>query len=230
MVADVAVLRSFPSQVFAPVDCRKATCGVEQALIERRACFQIIYDHHLADLSRYRALVLAGCAALSDEHIGHIKHYVATGGRLCVLGPLATHDEWLRPRETPALDDLPGPGIVRVPAIGDLPAAVKEACGHNLSLQIGSRQADPSMLGLCAELTEQPTRRLVHLVNYRPAAPFTEVSVQLRVPAGRQATAVRLAGPRRERDMTLAFTQTGDSVTFDIPAVDLYEIAVVDMA
>ena len=89
VVADVAVLRSFPSQAFAPAEFHKLTEKVEQSLIENRGCFQIIYDHQLADLDRYRALVLAGCVAMSDEHIEQIKRYVAHGGRLCVIGPIA---------------------------------------------------------------------------------------------------------------------------------------------
>jgi len=50
VVADVAVLRSFPSQVFANPKHAQLTARVEQALIENRVCFQIIYDNHLEDL------------------------------------------------------------------------------------------------------------------------------------------------------------------------------------
>ncbi|MFH1717801.1 MAG: hypothetical protein ABIF19_10645 [Planctomycetota bacterium] len=53
VVADVAVLRSFPSQVFADSDCAALTHRVEQAMIENRICFQIIYDQHLGDLGRH---------------------------------------------------------------------------------------------------------------------------------------------------------------------------------
>ena len=38
------------------------------------------------------------------ENVGH--YIVDAGGKLCVIGPLATHDKWMQPRSKPALDDL----------------------------------------------------------------------------------------------------------------------------
>jgi hypothetical protein len=114
VVADAAVLRSFPSQVFGGPMFSQLTSRAENLLIENRGCFQIVYDHQLADLSRYRALVLAGCVAMSDEQVARVRKYVAAGGRLCVIGPLATHDGWMMPRDKPALDDLPAAAVVRV--------------------------------------------------------------------------------------------------------------------
>ena len=222
-VADVAVLRSFPSQVFADPGYPKLTYGVEQVLIENRVCFQIIYDHHLTDLSRYRALILAGCVALSDEQIEQIKRYVKSGGRLCVIGPAATHDQWLLPREKPALDDLPAPDVVRIEERGDIVDAVRRACGNELSMSV---QAGP---GLCAELTEQPGRRLVHLVNYDAENPAEDVSVSTHVPAGRRVKAVSLASPERQNDLQLTFQEQDGAVTFPVPEVRTYEIAVVTM-
>ena len=227
VMADVAVLRSFPSQVFAPPRSRKLTSKVEQALIENRGCFQIIYDHQLADLDRYRVLALAGCVAMSDEQIDQIKRYVARGGRLCVIGPLATHDKWMQPRKKAALDDLPGQSVVRIAADDDPLAAIQQACENKLSLSIRAKRAEKPLLGLCAELTEQPGKRLVHLINYRTGEPFEEVRVDLRVPAGRQTTGVLLASPQRMHDLTIPFEQEGDIVTFNVPAVAVYEIAAV---
>src|SRR5262249_34889719 len=60
-VADVAVLRNFASEVYGEPKWAKLTGDVEQALIEHRIPFQIIYDQQLSHLHRYRALVLAGC-------------------------------------------------------------------------------------------------------------------------------------------------------------------------
>ena len=114
VVADVAVLRSFPSQVFADAKHAGLTARVEQTLIENRLPFQIIYQDQLADLKRYRTLVLAGCVALSDAHVRHIERYVESGGRLCIVGPAATHDEWMQPRDEPALGNLPAFKVVRV--------------------------------------------------------------------------------------------------------------------
>ena len=107
VLADAAILRSFPSSVFGDAETPLATHAVEEELIANRACFQIIYDHQLDDLDRYRTLILAGCTAMSDAHVAAVRRFVERGGRLCVLGPLATHDEWMFPRKEPALTDLP---------------------------------------------------------------------------------------------------------------------------
>ena len=67
VVADVAVLRSFPSLVYGAPKEAGWTARVEDLLIEHRRCFQILHEHQLGDLRRYRTLVLAGCTALSDQ-------------------------------------------------------------------------------------------------------------------------------------------------------------------
>ena len=81
VVADVAVLRSFPSQVFADPKYARRTCDVEQALIDNHVCFQITYEDQLDRPARYRVLVLAGTVALSDRRIEQIGQYVKSGGR-----------------------------------------------------------------------------------------------------------------------------------------------------
>ncbi|HUT93923.1 MAG TPA: alpha-amylase family protein [Thermoguttaceae bacterium] len=222
-VADVAVLRSFPSQVFAGGQLAQLTSKVEETLIRDRVPFQIIHDHQLDRLTPYRALVLAGCVALSDEQIEKIKAYVASGGRVCVIGPVATHDRWMRPRKSPALEELPASRAVRVPESGDLLAAIRRACNDELSLSI---EGPP---GLCSELTEKSGRRIVHLVNYRSDEPARKVVARVRLPAGRRAKAVTLASPERERDTELPFEQASDVVTFTVPEVAVYEIAAVTM-
>jgi hypothetical protein len=223
VVADVAVLRSFPSQVFAEPKYAGLTSRVEQALIENRMCFQIIYDHHLADLNRYRVLVLAGCAALADRQIEQIRRYAASGGRVCIVGQAGTYDEWLIQREQPALDDLPASEVVRIGENGDIVRAVRRACGDRLSLSI---QAVP---GLCSELTEQPGRRLVHLVNYNADNPVKDVSVRLRLPSGGRVKDVTLISPERQNDLEASFQERDGLVTFGVPQVCVYEIAVVTM-
>jgi hypothetical protein len=368
VVADAAVLRSFPSQVFGEAKFGQVTSRVEQALIEDGVPFQIVYDRHLDELTRYRTLVLAGCPALSDRQVDQIRKYAGRGGRLCILGPAATHDEWLRPRQRPALDDLPAEVAVRADEFADPVRAVRQACGdfsltirtqdpppaptvsrlaigqriysdrdfvfrkvpqellglpriafpvekakgdsttplearvpvrvyvafakkgfssawldpqrgwqlysagglESTIVQIGrgmdiycrdfeagklrlfegkrgtyvllgiqpkspaakdppfiAEEAPASLGGLCAELTEQPGRRLVHLVNYREGLPFRDVAVTVQLPAGKRATAVTLASPEHTEDKPLRYDQHGDRVHFTVPQIGVYEIAVV---
>lgn len=222
VIADVAVLRSFPSQVFADPKHAKLTYQVEQALIDNRICFQIIYNQQLDDLKRYRALILAGSVALSDRHIEYIKQYVKSGGRLCIIGPAATHDDWMLPRERPAFDDLPCSTKVCISEDGDIIDAVRQACSNQLSLSVESK------FGLCAELTGQSNRRLVHLVNYLDR-PIKRIKVFLRLPEGRCANSVTLASPEHQQDIELAFEEQAGLVTFTVPKVSVYEIAIVTM-
>jgi len=249
VIADVAVLRSFPSQVFADSKYAKLTYQAEQALIDNHICFQIIYEQHLNDLKRYRVLVLAGCVALSDEHVEQIKQYVESGGQVCMIGPAATHDQWMLPREKPALDDLPtrlprglsvgqASRVVRIACesrqdIQDNPVnsvknsnifdAVRRACDDEFALVV---QAVP---GLCSELTEQAGRRLLHLVNYRADEPAKNIVTRVRLPVGCHVKTVMLASPERNGDLNLPFEEQDGIVTFTVPEVHVYEIAVLTM-
>ncbi len=221
VVADVAVLRSFPSQVFADPKHAQLTSRVEQSLIDNHIPFQIIYNEQLANLSHYRALILAGAVALSDAHLRHIREYVNSGGRLCLIGPAATHDEWLFPRPAPALADLPASQVVQTTENDDILSAVRRACDNQLTLSI------PSDPGLACELTEQPGRRLVHLVNYRPD-PVKAVAVSVRLGPGHRAKSVTLVSPERQNDISLPFRAHEGCMEFSVPEVKVYEIAVVD--
>jgi len=219
VVADVAVLRSFASQVFTDPKCSQLTARVEQDLIEKRIPFQIIYDDHLDDLKRYRALVLAGCVALSDRQVDRIKQYVKSGGRLCIIGPAATHNEWMIPREKPALDDLQAKNVIRITGNDDSVEAIGRTCDGQLSMSVIAPK------GLCAELTDQSGRRLVHLVNYRTEGSVENVAVSLRLPAGKSVESVTLASPQHEVDTALEFIEQAGVVKFTVPTVNVYEIA-----
>ncbi|NUQ61657.1 MAG: hypothetical protein HUU20_04160 [Pirellulales bacterium] len=214
VVADAAVLRSFPSQAFAEAEYGQATFQVEQAMIESGVPFQIIYDRHLGELSRYRVLVLAGCPALSDGQINQIRQYVACGGRLCVLGPAATHDEWFRPRQRPALDDLPDTVAVRADKGVDPVPAIRQACGGGFSLAVRTERppTDPTPPQLA--------------IGQREGTAFRDVAVTVRLPAGKRAAAVALASPDHN-DEPLRSNQEGNVVHFSVPRIGVYEIAVV---
>ena len=223
VVADVAVLRSFPSQVYGDSKLADLTSQVEQALILSRVPFQIIYDHHLEELDRYRALVLAGCVALSDRQVEQILRYVRRGGRLCVIGPAGTHDEWMLPRKAGPFDEAPSVRRLSAEEKDSVVDTVRGICPTGLSLSIIGPE------GLCAELTEQGGRRLVHLVNYRSDGPAKNVVVRLAVPAGKRVKGVSLASPSRERDVAVSFEERGSMVEFAAPDFEVYEIAVVEL-
>jgi hypothetical protein len=221
VVADVAVLRSFSSQLFTDSKFAKLTYEVEQVLIDNHVCFQIIYNQHLDNLEHYRVLVLPGCVALSDQHIKQIEQYVQSGGRLCIIGPVATHNEWMFARERPVFTKLRDSQIIRISSDGDVLGAIRKSCDNELTLSIHANT------GLCSELTEQPGRRLIHLVNYRDNNPITNVLVNMRLPAGCDVEAVLLTGPEREGNIELPFKEEGGRVKFAVPTVSVYEIVIV---
>ncbi|MCL5282738.1 MAG: hypothetical protein M1376_22870 [Planctomycetes bacterium] len=223
VVADVAVLRSFPSQVFADRKDAALTYRAEQSLIENHIPFQIIYDQHLNDLRRYRVLVLAGCEAMSDEQIGYVERYARSGGKICLVGPAGRHNEWMRPRKGPAWAGLSGSGIDRIGEDDDVAPAVRRLCGADLSLSVRA----PS--GVCTELTQQPGKRLLHLVDYRVGEPARDIGVSLRLPASRSrgVKSVTFASPLLVDDVRLPFEVREGRVEFTVPSVDVYGIVVV---
>ncbi|HOZ48033.1 MAG TPA: hypothetical protein PLO37_24210 [Candidatus Hydrogenedentes bacterium] len=223
IVADVAVLRSYPSQVFANPKHAALTAKVEQQLIEHPTCFQIIYEHHLDDLARYRVLVLAGCVALPDDQIRHIRRYVEAGGRLCIIGDVATHDEWMRPR-SPGLDGLPDASVMRIDESGDVMEAIRRASADGVTLSV------QAPAGICAEVTDQSGRRLVHLVNYHAEGAANDIAISLEPPRHTHATAVELISPEHEQAVPLPFKQEGGMISFTVPTINVYGIAVVTVA
>jgi len=219
VVADVAVLRSNPSLLFADPKVARLTSHAEQALISNRVPFQIIYEHNLGDLKRYRALILAGCQALSDGQVAQIRQFVESGGRLLMIGPVATHNEWMLPRKRPALADVAPAKIVRITDVKAAIGAIPKLLPNGLSVDV---KAPP---GLCAEFTRQPHRRLVHLVNYRADGPVRGVRVQMRLSTGEHVKRVTLAGPHHDADSNLPFDEQAGIATFTVPTVAVYEMA-----
>ncbi len=217
VIADVAVLRSFPSQVFADTKYAQLTTQVEQTLIETCVPFQILYDHQLNDLTRYRCLILAGCIALSDEQVSQIRDYLDSGGRVCVVGGEAgAYDEWMRPRKESPFPDLPILEHIE-PAdvfVEKLERNLKE--GFSLSVD--------APVGLCAELTEQEDRKLVHLVNYRIEETMNNVSVRVRIDPEESVKEIVTSSPSRKEDLPLDFEVQTGFVKFTVPQIETYEV------
>jgi hypothetical protein len=107
-VADVAVLHSFASREVHPSAVIPSETLFEQVLIQKHIPFEIIFDQHLENLSRYKVLVLAAQDALSDAQIGKIRAFVRAGGGLVATADVATVDDWRRRRDASGLVDLIG--------------------------------------------------------------------------------------------------------------------------
>jgi hypothetical protein len=104
----VAVLRSFASTEFNPSRSLPDTVLFEQTLIQNQIPFDIVFDRHLADLSRYHVLVLANQDALSDAQLAGVRAFVERGGGLVATGDSSLRTEWLLERRKFGLADLFG--------------------------------------------------------------------------------------------------------------------------
>jgi len=105
-VANVAVLRSYPSITYNQRSVQLATILVEQALIQGRIPFDLIFDEHLENLSKYKVLVLPETECLSDAQLASIRKFVAGGGGLVATGQAGRYDQWRRLRVVPGLKGL----------------------------------------------------------------------------------------------------------------------------
>jgi len=81
---------------------------VEKALIQGNVPFDIIFDNGLADLSRYRALILADQECLADGQAAQIRKYVESGGGVVATELTSLYDGWRRRRADFALRDVFG--------------------------------------------------------------------------------------------------------------------------
>jgi hypothetical protein len=105
-VATVALLRSYPSLAYHHARAQLSAILVEQALIQARIPFHLIFDEHLKDLSPYRVLILPDSECLSDEQLAGIRGFVENGGGLLATGLAGLYDEWRRLRVEPGLRGL----------------------------------------------------------------------------------------------------------------------------
>lgn len=107
-IADVAILRSFPSMAYSNYNTHQSTILFEQVLIQCKIPFDIIFDDNLKDLSKYKALILANQECLGDDHLELIREFVRQGGGLVATENTSLYDDWRRNRQSFGLKDLFG--------------------------------------------------------------------------------------------------------------------------
>lgn len=105
-VATVALLRSYPSLTYHNARAQLSAILVEQALIQARIPFDLIFDEQLPDLSKYKVLLLPDSECLSDAQLASIRNFVQSGGGLMATGHAGLYDEWRRLRVEPGLRGL----------------------------------------------------------------------------------------------------------------------------
>lgn len=106
VVADVALLRSFPSMAYNSFGPHLETTLMEQLLIQYKIPFEYVFDKDLGDLSKYRAVILADQESLSDRAVEQIREYVRQGGGLVATGRTSLYNDWRRVRKDYGLADV----------------------------------------------------------------------------------------------------------------------------
>jgi hypothetical protein len=99
-VTDVAVLRSWPSMAYSIGDVWTQTTLAEQVLIQHRVPFDIIFDEQMDKLDRYRLILLAGQAALSNQNLERLVEFVRNGGAVVFTGNTSEYNEWWHGRSS----------------------------------------------------------------------------------------------------------------------------------
>ena len=105
-LADVAVLRSYASITYNNAGAQLSAILAEQALIQAHVPFDLIFDEHLNNLSKYRVIVLPDSECLSDSQLASIRRFVEKGGGLIAIGQAGLYDEWRRVRVKAGLEGV----------------------------------------------------------------------------------------------------------------------------
>lgn len=114
-IARVALLFSEQTEKFhtgvAPTDrAGDHVLGMYHALVESRVPFELVHEAYLADesLDRFKLLILADAAALSNAQCDAIRRYVARGGSLLATFASSLYDEVGQQRQDFGLADVFG--------------------------------------------------------------------------------------------------------------------------
>lgn len=107
-LASVAVLRSYPSITYHNARAQLSAILIEQALIQARVPFHLLFDEHLSNLSpsKCKVLILPDSECLSDEQLGAIRRFVEAGGGLIATEQAGLYDAGRRLRAKPGLQGL----------------------------------------------------------------------------------------------------------------------------
>ncbi len=206
---------------------------------------------HLAALDRFDVLILTAVDCVSDRQAAAVRRFAERGGRLVVIGNLGARDEECLPRDRTILDELTADAAVKE-RISVLPDSVvrefmsmkteratvdRAATALRQAVERGARGRRlirtnaPDTLWMTLWADAGGRRIALHLVNYdvdveRDAfRPARNASVTLRLPARFEFNRLRLLAPGAPA-AELPFERKGETVSFRVPSVRCYAIAV----
>ena len=97
-VADVAVLRIWPSMAYSISAAYVPATLMEQVLIQYKVPFDLLFEEQLDRIGRYGAVVLAGQECISDPQAASLLEYARNGGTLIIAGNTGRFNQWREER------------------------------------------------------------------------------------------------------------------------------------
>lgn len=119
-VADVAVLRNWPSMAYSINAAYFPATLMEQVLIQYKIPFDLLFEEQLDRIDRYDAVILAGQECVSDEQVELLLQYVRNGGSLILACNTGEYNQWRERRRTNPLPPARAEGkgrIIYIPEI-----------------------------------------------------------------------------------------------------------------
>jgi hypothetical protein len=101
-VADVAILRNWPTMAFSINATYVPATLMEQVLIQYKIPFDLLFDEQLDGLDRYAAVILAGQECVSDSQAALLLQYAQNGGTLLIASNTGVYNDWREKRHTDA--------------------------------------------------------------------------------------------------------------------------------
>jgi lysophospholipase L1-like esterase len=140
-VADVAVLRNWPSMAYRISATYIPATLMEQVLIQYKVPFDLLHEEQTQNLARYKEVILAGQEAMSQEQVDKLLDYVRRGGVLLIAGSAGEMNERRERRKSnpflPARSEGKG-RIVVIPRIVQAEKASRTQAGDgNLEITGG---------------------------------------------------------------------------------------------
>jgi len=236
-VADVAVLRNWPSMAYSINATYVPATLMEQVLIQYKIPFDLLFDEELTNLDRYQSVILAGQECVSDAQVKQLLDYVRRGGTLVISDNTGDFNGWREKRhENPFLPArTEGKGrIVYIPKIqrADLPASKGNAGPGNAEPGADS-QSTPKLSPAQWLLPKNDREIFTAITNNLPrglslatAAPLTTAAELLTRPETRE-TMVHFVNFDRKNPLSpfkvtvrKQFAGKVNSVTFLSPDLD----------
>jgi hypothetical protein len=251
-IVDVGVLNTYANTAYGPTRARQSWQAFTQALYQGKIPFTLLPDRYPGDLGRFRVLVMADLALISDELVDAVRNFVLNGGGLVMTGIATQFDEQSHRRERAAVADFftepledepltstPGKGrVFYLPRVvipekfevGMLPEnrnelldAVRWAARGHLQVEVKAPET------VTMSFYVQPSgRRLLHLVNYDEVHPVSNIEVILQQPPKNNVISVSLLTPESDNAQILSKERRGNELRFTVPRLEVYGLVVID--